>query len=168
MCAFLLKIKKQLRITDSHERLCAQSFTCPDVHRAMTAQMIAKQSDLALGESISISIDQHCRYHVALTWESISHLVCPASLGFHGRCGDKKTGGWYSVMAGFLVCHKHSWELDAKYSCHMFLIPERFSLWGYFAQEGIITERRVSEAPQLLSIYNHLTRKSHKKTSYHK
>lgn len=107
---------------------------CED--QAMTAQMIAKQSYLALGESISISIDQHCCYHVALTWESISHLVCPASLGFHDRSGDKKTWGWYSVIPAFLVCHKHSCQRDAKYSCHMFLIPERFGLWGYFAQEG--------------------------------
>lgn len=40
-------------------------------------------------QSISISIDQQSCYHVALTWESISHLGCPASLGFHGQRWDK-------------------------------------------------------------------------------
>lgn len=44
-----------------------------------------KQASLPVEESISISIDQQSCYHVALTWESISHLGCTASLSFHDQ-----------------------------------------------------------------------------------
>lgn len=40
-------------------------------------------------QTISISIDQQSCCHVALTWESISHLGCLGSLGFHDHRWDK-------------------------------------------------------------------------------
>lgn len=66
----------------SHSCLCAS--TEPRPHRQTQSS-----HSFALGESISISIDQQSRYHVALTWESISHLGCLASLDFYGPTQDK-------------------------------------------------------------------------------
>lgn len=69
----------------------AQTLMLVCMHGCVITQMITKQSYFPVGESISISIDQQSCYHVALTWESISHLGCPASLGFHGQRQDKDT-----------------------------------------------------------------------------
>lgn len=108
---------------------------------------------------------------MALTWESISHPGCPASLGFHGQRRDKGARKVYDdpiTSLSLYAVNIPTAELpNPAATCSSSL--KGLVYGAILHRKALITKQKVSGALQQFSINNHLTRKyrDSKKTSYH-